>query len=260
MAELRPRRITILTDFGTRDGYVAAMKGVLAGLAPGAGLDDVGHDLAQGDIHGAMWALGRYWNRYPEGSVHLVVVDPGVGTRRLPMALEADGRFIVAPDNGVVSRVLEMAESWQAVEIAPKDEPVGEEPSATFHGRDVFAPAAGLLASGVPLVSLGPPLQAPVEFRSPHPRRERDEAVGEVVSVDRFGNLITNLPGDWVGEHSFVEVKGRTLPFVTAYGHGEPGHALALINSDRLVEVAVRDGSAAEVLDAGEGTPVHLTG
>lgn len=255
------RRVTLLTDFGTRDGYVAAMKGVLASLAPDALLDDAGHDLDQGDLHGAMWALSRYWDRYPAGSVHLVVVDPGVGTRRLPLALEADGRFVVAPDNGVISRVVARAGTWRTVAIddAPGRLPEGQG-STTFHGRDVFAPAAGLLAAGRPLDELGPVLETPVLLREPHPRRERGEAAGEVVAVDRFGNLITNLPGEWVGEHTFVEVKGHALPFVVAYAFGERGAPLALVNSDRLVEVAVRDGSAADLLGAGPGTPVRLTG
>jgi S-adenosylmethionine hydrolase len=139
--------VTLLTDFGTRDGYVAAMKAVLASLAPDAQVADAAHDLAQGDVHGGAVALLRYWRLYPPGSVHVVVVDPGVGTRRRAVAVRADGRFLVGPDNGVLSWALGEARRKRAVEI---HQPVVGAPdaSATFHGRDVFAPAAAYLARG----------------------------------------------------------------------------------------------------------------
>lgn len=252
------RRITLLTDFGTRDGYVAAMKAVLARLAPGVLLDDASHDLAHGDVRGGMWALNRYWRLYPRGTVHLVVVDPGVGTERRPLALEADGRYVVAPDNGVASFVVASAGHCRIREIRHVDPPLPGDPSTTFHGRDLFAPAAGFLAAGGALDRLGPAVDDPLVLEGPHPYRERDQAVGEVVRVDRFGNLITNLPGEWAEAYGMAEIEGRSIPFVTAYGFGDPGSPLAVVNSDRLVEVAVRDGSAADVLRAGVGTPVRL--
>lgn len=250
-------RVTILTDFGTVDGYVGAMKGVVANAAPGSAVEDVAHDIPRGDVTAAMWALHRYWDLYPEGSVHLAVVDPGVGTSRKGLALSADGRFVVAPDNGIVSLVIRDAQRWRAVELARIDPPV-ETGSRTFHGRDLFAPAAGLLARDGDLDALGPTLEEPVEIPVPEPRRTDRGWAGEVVRVDRFGNLVTNLPGAWAGEDARLEVGERSLAFLPAYGHAEPGATLALVNSDGLVEVAVRGDTAAGVLGADAGTPVRL--
>lgn len=248
-------RVTLLTDFGTRDGYVGAMKGIIASALPGVHLDDLGHDVPPGDVAGAARALAGYWNLYPGGTVHLVVVDPGVGTARRALAVEADRRFIVAPDNGVVSRVLDAARSWRAVEISNPDylRPVR---SRTFHGRDVFAPAAAHLAQGAELVRLGGPVADPVRIPEPEPSVGEDEAVGEVVQVDRFGNLITNLPGDLVLWGSSVELEGRRIPTVGTYGDVASGEPLALENSEGRLEVGVRDGSGAEVLGAGKGSRV----
>lgn len=250
------RRITLLTDFGTADGYVAAMKGVLACMAPGVSLDDVSHEVARGDPRAASLVLERYWRLYPEGTVHVVVVDPGVGTDRRPLALRAEGRFVVAPDNGVVSRVMDGAETWRAVVIDRAGTPGLPEPSTTFDGRDVFAPAAARLARGTPLVELGPPLESPVRLRMPDPVRRGREVRGEVIAVDRFGNLVTNLPGDGLEGPFRVEVAGRRVEVARSYGHVEPGTLLAVVNSDGRVEVAVRDGSAAERLEIGRAAPV----
>jgi len=233
------------------------MKGVIAALVPDVVLDDVSHEVAPGDVAGAARTLARYWNRYPEGTVHLVVVDPGVGTERRALALEAQGRLFVAPDNGALSRVMSGAGSWTAVEITSRDLlPPGR--SRTFHGRDVFAPAAAYLAQGASLEVLGPPVTDPVRISTPVPVVEGTEASGEVIQVDRFGNLITNLPGALVRDASGVEVGDRTIPTAGTYGDVEAGQALALENSDGLLEVAVRNGSAAEVLGVGLGTRVTV--
>jgi S-adenosyl-L-methionine hydrolase (adenosine-forming) len=250
-------RITLLTDFGTRDGYVGAMKGVLASAAPNALLDDVTHDIPRGDMGMAAYVLERYWDRYPRGTVHLVVVDPGVGTSRRALALEADGWFVVAPDNGVVSRVLFRARQWRAVSVV-SPRVVRPEASATFHGRDVFAPAAGHLARGLPQSLLGPPLTDPVRLEPPRPARSGDRWEGRVVYVDRFGNLVTNLPGEVLSGVAEVEVEGRTVPVGRTYGDVEPGRLLALINSDGRVEIAARDASGANQAGVGPGARVRV--
>lgn len=250
-------RITLLTDFGTRDGYVGAMKGVIASIFPGAILDDVSHEIPFGGVEGAAQALARYWNRYPPGTVHLVVVDPGVGTERRALAVEADRRFIVAPDNGIVSRVLETASEFRAVSV---ENPafVLEERSATFHGRDVFAPVAAYLARGAHLSRFGTALADPVRIPEPGLIREEHAIVGQVISLDRFGNLVTNLPGASVDEAADVEIAGRTIPVVRTYGDLPPETLAALVNSDGRVEVAARDTSAAEMLEADVGTRVRI--
>ena len=252
------RRITLLTDFGTRDGYVAAMKGVLASVAHGAVAEDASHDIPRGDVAAASRALGRYWALYPRGTVHLVVVDPGVGTDRRVLALEARGRFVVAPDNGVAHHVMSAGE-WKAVEPGGVPLPEGvPRASATFHGRDVFAPVAARLAQGTALDSLGPALPDPVRLPDSAPTLSGGRASGRVVAVDRFGNLGTNLPGEVLEPGTRVEIAGVTVPVATTYGEVEVGGLVALVNSDGRVEVAVRDGSAEERLGAGEGLPVDL--
>lgn len=250
-------RITLLTDFGTRDGYVGAMKGVLAVAAPDALLDDVSHDVPRGDRGMAAYVLERYWDRYPRNTVHLVVVDPGVGTSRRALALEADGRFVVAPDNGVVSRVLFRARGWRAVSVE-NPRVVRPQASATFHGRDVFAPAAGHLARGLPLSLLGPPLTDPVRLEHPKPARSGDRWEGRVIYVDRFGNLVTNLPGEVLSGVDEIEVEGRPVPVTRTYGDVEPGRLLALVNSDGRVEIAARDGSGADRAGVGPGARVRV--
>lgn len=257
-------RVTLLTDFGTRDGYAGAVKGVLAREAPESVLDDVSHDLPRGDVAAARYALGRYWRLYPGGTVHLVVVDPGVGTARRALACEADRRFVVAPDNGCLTAVLEEAAGWRAVEILgpPVSAPLPRGPSATFHGRDLFAPAAAYLARGGALEGLGPPVLDPTRLEEPRPIRDGQGGAGVVVAVDRFGNLLTNVPGEWLsGGRSGrveVEVAGCAVPALRTYGDVEPGEALALVASDGRVEIAVREGSAEELLGAAVGTPVRV--
>lgn len=249
-------RVTLLTDFGTVDGYVAAMKGVLATRVPGVLLDDVSHDLAPGDVGAASRALEGYWSLYPAGSVHLVVVDPGVGSERKALALEVEGRFVVAPDNGVVTGLL--GRPFRAVEVTAAEAPGGVV-SATFHGRDLFAPAAAYLASGGALGILGPPLADPVRLARSAPERSADgTAHGRVVSVDRFGNLATDLPGDWLGPASIVEVGGRSVRVCRIYADGGEGEPIALVDSRARVEIAVRNDSAARILGMGPGAAVVL--
>ncbi|MEQ8329090.1 MAG: SAM-dependent chlorinase/fluorinase [Longimicrobiales bacterium] len=239
-------RVTLLTDFGTSDGYVAAMKGVLTTGAPSAVLDDAGHDLPRGDVSHAAWTLRRYWGRYPEGTVHLVVVDPGVGTGRRALAVEAGGRLGVGPDNGVFGLVVAAHPGWRAVSL-----PSPEGASSTFHGRDVFAPAAARLAAGASLDDLGESVDDLV--RLPTPEVGGD---GRVRTVDRFGNLVTDVPGERLA--AGVEMAGRRIGSAGTYGEVAIGALVALVGSDGTVEVAVRDGSAAERLGVGVGEAVRL--
>ncbi|HEX7117147.1 MAG TPA: SAM-dependent chlorinase/fluorinase [Longimicrobiales bacterium] len=251
-------RITLLTDFGTADGYVAAMKGVIAAITPDAVVDDATHDIPPGDIEAGALALSRYWRLYPAGTVHVAVVDPGVGGGRRAIAARVDGRLFVAPDNGLLTRVLAEAPADAAVSIeAPAF--LRDEVSATFHGRDVFAPAAAHLARGVALDALGPALAEPVRLPQPEPLRGRGHIHGRVVHVDRFGNLITDVPGAWIGPDARVVVAGTDVgPMRRTYADVTPGRPLALVGSTGMLEVSVRDGSAAEKLGAGRGTAVRV--
>lgn len=243
------RRVTLLTDFGTADGYVAAMKGVLATRAPGVALEDAGHDLPRGDVAHAAWTLSRFWDRFPPGTVHLVVVDPGVGTPRAAMAVEVDGVFAVGPDNGVFTPLFESGETWRAVRL-----PIPDDASPSFHGRDVFAPAAAELASGCALESLGPALEDPVRLSAP----DRPAGQGTIRTVDRFGNLVTDVAGAELEGAEGVLVGGRTVPVARTYGEVEAGALVALVGSDGTVEVAAREASAAAILRLGPGAPVKM--
>ena len=242
--------ITLLTDFGTADGYVAEMKGVLLTANSDTVIVDVAHDVAPQDVEGARLAVARYWRRYPAGSVHLVIVDPGVGTARAAIAVESDGRFLVGPDSGVLSPAL-LTTDARSVQL---EIPRGASP--TFHGRDVFSPAAARLAAGHALDSLGGAFTTPIIRRTPEPHRLRDGGVGgEVIHVDRFGNAVTNLLAPQGG---MVEVAGRTLTVVRTYADVPVGEYLALIGSSGLVEIARRNGSAAAGLGLDRGVPVLL--
>lgn len=251
-------RITLLTDFGTADGYVAAMKGVIAAIAPGAAIDDASHDIDQGDIRAGAFTLGRYWRLYPAGTVHVVVVDPGVGGDRRAIAARVDDRVFVAPDNGVLSRVFADVEPERVVAL---EEPAFHRTpvSATFHGRDVFAPVAAHVASGVSLHALGPPVADPIRIGLPAPSRDGRRVEGEVVHVDRFGNLITNIPGAWASDGDAVRVRDRdVVPVRRTYADVDRGGLLALVGSLGLLEVSVRDGNAAERLGVGRGAAVTV--
>ena len=244
------RLITLLTDFGTADGYVGEVKGVLASVAPGATIIDVAHDVAPHDVDGARLALARYWRRFPEGTVHLVVVDPGVGSTRGALATASEGRYLVGPDNGVLSPAL----LYAGARCVSLSIPAGAAP--TFHGRDVFAPAAAQLALGASLESLGDVAEGPVIRRTPEATRREDGAVqGEVITVDRFGNAVTNLLAMRGGQ---VRVNGLTLALRRTYADAAEGEPLALVGSSGLVEIAVRDGSAAEKLGLRRGSEVVL--
>jgi S-adenosylmethionine hydrolase len=250
-----PTRLTLLTDFGTADGYVGAMKGVIASHAADAIVDDIAHDIPPGDIDAAAWALGAYWRRYPEGSAHVVVVDPGVGTARRALAAEADGRFLVGPDNGVLSWALR--DAWRAGDVRALDPPASAELSATFHGRDLFAPAAARLAAGQPIASLGPPALGIVRLSWPEPVRTRGGVEGVVVHVDRYGNLVTNVPGVSVTGETSVRIGDAAIATGSTYGDVASGEAIAYVGSRGLLEIAVRDGRAADRL-GGKGHVVRL--
>ena len=242
--------ITLLTDFGTADGYVAEMKGVLMSQAPGCQVVDLTHDIPPHEIDAARLAVARYWRRFPAGTIHMVIVDPGVGSDRQAIAIASDGRFLVGPDNGVLSPALLFPEA-RVVSL-----PVPADAAPTFHGRDVFAPAAAALARGTLLESLGAVLQDPVIRRTPEAVREPDGWLrGEVISVDRFGNAVTNLLAVHGGD---VRVGDREIPLRRTYADVGPGEALALVGSSGLIEIAVRDGNASSAFSLTRGSVVRI--
>lgn len=254
--------ITLTTDFGLRDPFVGVMKGVILGICREALLVDLTHEVAAQEIMEGALALESAWRFFPPGSVHLAVIDPGVGSRRRALALRAGGHYFVGPDNGLFTFAL-LAGAWSAVSIEVPAYRLPEV-SQTFHGRDIFAPAAAHLASGVALERLGPVITDPVRLTLPGFRREGDEIVGEVIGNDRFGNLLTSVTVDGVrelGSHGVIEVElgGRDLgPVARSYEEASAGAPTAIIGSGGRLEIFLRKGSARAVLGMGPGTPVRV--
>lgn len=245
------RIITLLTDFGTADSYVAELKGVLASSAGDAVLVDLTHEIAPGDVAAASYVLGRAWRTFPRGTVHLAVVDPGVGTERRALAAQVAGYGFVAPDNGLLSDVFAAADA-KVVRL-----PIPAGASRTFHGRDVFAPAAARLVRGAALADLGSPVSDLVHLPPRRLRTEGADVVGQVIHVDRFGTLVTNLPGDGVAPGSALTVGGRSVPLLGTFGDVPSGSLLAVVGSGGTIEIAVRDGRADQVLGVRRGQEVR---
>ncbi|HXH81948.1 MAG TPA: SAM-dependent chlorinase/fluorinase [Candidatus Tectomicrobia bacterium] len=256
--------VTLTTDFGLRDAYVAEMKGVMLGIAHAAGralcLVDVTHEVARHDVTEAALALEAAVPRFPPGTVHLAVVDPGVGTARRALAVAAAGAVLVGPDNGLFTPFLAGGD-WRAFELTESAYrlPVV---SRTFHGRDVFAPAAAHLALGLDPERLGPPVPDPVRLPWPEVREVAGAVAGAVVHTDRFGNLITSIHLSGVPEDIgglVIRVGGQSVRLVGTYADLDPGALGALVGSSGRLEIAVREGSAAARLRAGRGTPVLVS-
>jgi S-adenosyl-L-methionine hydrolase (adenosine-forming) len=245
--------VTLLTDFGITDSYVAEMKAAVLAGAPGVTLVDVTHAVTPGDVRAGAYLLGRTWHRFPAGTVHLAVVDPGVGTARAALAMGVGGHRFVGPDNGLFTSVLRDHE----VEVVAL--PVPTVASPTFHGRDLFAPAAAALARGASLEFLGEPYTGiPERLVYRQPRYEGKSVVGEIVYVDRFGTLVTNLTADLVPDYAVLEVEGLEIGRLRrTYGDVPTGGLLAYHGSGGAIEIAVRDGSAARRLGMGVGGRVR---
>lgn len=254
--------ITLTTDFGTRDPFVGVMKGVILGIAPGVSLVDLSHEIAPHDILEGALALEAAVPFFPSGTVHLAVVDPGVGSSRRPIAVAAAGQQFVGPDNGLFSFLFETA-GWRAVRL---EAPVFRltDVSPTFHGRDIFAPAAAHLALGAPLSGFGPPVTDPVTIAWPAARRQGDQLAGEVIHADRFGNLVTSVRArdlDALGPVSAlaVEVGDKEVGGVVGcYADLPPGGIGAIIGSSGRLEISVREGSALAVTGARRGSPIRV--
>jgi len=254
--------VSLLTDFGAVDTYVGQMKAAILRVAPAATLVDLTHAVPAQDVRAGAFLLWTAVEAFPPGSLHLAVVDPGVGSRRRAVAVRSRrGDVLVGPDNGLLLPALEQLGGLSAaVELADSTY-WGPLRSSTFHGRDLFAPVVGHLAAGVPLERVGRPLERlEAPFRIPPPEVEEGFPVGEVIHVDTYGNLITNLPGAQLPARFRVRV-GLTVVEGAPHPHYQavaPGELLALVGSSGLLEIAARDGSAASVLGAERGERVHI--
>ncbi|HRU05262.1 MAG TPA: SAM-dependent chlorinase/fluorinase [Candidatus Brocadiia bacterium] len=253
--------ITLITDFGHNDILVGVMKGVIAGVCPAARVVDLCHYVTPFDAAEAASLLCDAYPYFPQGTIHVVVVDPGVGASRDIILVHACGHYFIAPDTGALWPVAS-GRSFQAVKVT-NSQYFLPTVSATFHGRDIFAPVAAHLCLGVPLASFGPPISEPRRLDAPTPSVFPSGAVvGAVVRCDRFGNLITNIPRSLVANpaRAVVSVGGHVLRGIHAtFSDAPPGEALAYFGSFGAVEIAVNRGDASQALKAGRGDAVEIT-
>jgi S-adenosylmethionine hydrolase len=250
--------VSLLSDFGLEDAYVGVMKAVILSAGPGLRPIDLTHGVRPQDVRQASWHLAHSWPYFPAGSVHLAVVDPGVGTEREILVARDRGHVFLAPDNGLLGPVLSAEAEVRALDQSRFALPGA---SATFHGRDLFAPAAAALAGGLDPARAGKVLADWRRSSFPAPREEAGAIRTEVLFADRYGNLVTpfersRLPGDPSGFE--VEVAGRRMPLARTYADAPEGECLALFGSAASLEVSLRGGDAARALGAGPGTPVFV--
>lgn len=244
--------VAFLTDFGERDWYVAAMKGVALSINPKLTLVDISHDVPAGDVASGAFILSQCWQEFPAGSAFCVVVDPGVGSARAPVALEVEGRYFIGPDNGLFGWLGAQASAVRRIDSQALDR---KEISNTFHGRDIFAPIAAKLASGeTPLDQIGAQHPQLVSTPWPRPEYEENKAFGRILYIDHYGNAITNLRQEaleeqYALEHAVISLHPRRLPLLKTFSDAPAGQPLAYFGSGGLLEIAVNGGNAAQQLD-----------
>jgi S-adenosylmethionine hydrolase len=247
--------IALLTDFGTRDHFVASMKGVISSIAPNVAVFDITHEIPPGNIHAAAFTLFACFRDMPAGTIIVAVVDPGVGSTRRPLAAKADEIYLVGPDNGLFSYIFDTCPDAAIFEIT-REFSTDKEVSRTFHGRDVFAPAAAYLALGTSMVELGSPVSAAVRLPCIYPEVEGEAIVGRVMHIDRFGNVITSLTADMLAEGLSTEFGGRRIEQVRGnYAESDRDELFFIAGSIGLIEISMNGASAAEKLGiaAGDG-------
>jgi S-adenosyl-L-methionine hydrolase (adenosine-forming) len=249
--------LTLLTDFGTEDYYVAAVKGTVLRLAPGTELVDISHQIPPGDIEGAAFLLAAAAPAFPAGTIHLAVVDPGVGSGRRIVVVRTPAAWFVAPDNGLLTPLLSGALSIRSVVRSDLFLPG---PGQTFHGRDRFAPVAAWLLRGEPESALGPEIDDPVQLLSPPPRREPEWITGRVIHVDRYGNLVTDIPAAWLpAAPCRAEIDGRTVARQAShYAEIPAGEPALLTGSLGTVELSLNGDDLSRRWNLGRGAGVKI--
>ncbi|HEU4766749.1 MAG TPA: SAM-dependent chlorinase/fluorinase [Pyrinomonadaceae bacterium] len=246
------RAITLLTDFGSADYFVGAMKGVILSINPHATIVDITHEIPAQDVAAGAFTLLAAYEAFPAGTIHVAVVDPGVGSARRPIVVSAAGQFFVGPDNGIFSHIYDRCSSFEAFHITASEyfrQPV----STTFHGRDIFAPVAAALSNDPDPSSFGPRISDPVRLST---SREP-----QIIHIDRFGNLITSITRDVFKEGTTLVVNGRTISALRNYFNeniGEAGEPFAIWGSAGFLEIAVNGRSAADILKVQRGDGIVI--
>lgn len=256
--------LSITTDFGLTNGFVGVMKGVIYGIAPDVKIVDISHMISPQNVTEGAYAMWRAVPFFPGGSVHVGVVDPGVGTNRRPIGAHLGDQFFIVPDNGLLTPlILDAERNGHVMEFVHLDNPKYwlEKVSNTFHGRDIFAPTGAHLAAGVPFRELGTPITDPVRLDLPRPQKTANGWLAHVTIIDIFGNLTTDLPVEALADARDVllRIHGHEIQgIVESYGHRETGALVAVIDSEYYIEIAAVNGSAARVLGAQVGDEVEV--
>lgn len=253
--------ITLTTDFGTKDGYVGAVKGVIKRINPDAEVVDVTHQIGSFDILGAALTLNNFYRYFPRGTIHLAVVDPGVGGGRQPLLIKSQDFCFVGPDNGVFSFVFQNETITDIVVLSNKEYFLAE-PSSTFHARDIFAPVAGYLSLGVEVTEFGKTAKECHKLIIPEPKLSNKGLAGEIIHIDGFGNLVTNIAAQFLGGKKIAAItvgRRRIKSLARSYFDIKEGDPGALIGSSALLEIALNRGSAQEALKSKVGSAVTIT-
>jgi S-adenosyl-L-methionine hydrolase (adenosine-forming) len=256
--------ITLTTDFGSGGAEAGVLKGVIWGIAPNVKIADLSHAITPHAIIESAILLWRVAPFFPDGTIHVVVVDPGVGTSRRGIVAHLGSQYFVGPDNGIVSMLLETTEGKsEHIEFVHLDQPQYWLPEVTsvFHGRDIFAPVAAHLAQGVVLNSLGTPISDPIRLEIPKPTRALHGWFGQVIHIDHFGNLATNLYGPHIDQagNVMVKINGQKITgLVSTFGERPPGSLVALLDSSGSLAISVVNGSAAGYLHASIGDTIEI--
>ncbi|MGF1670516.1 MAG: S-adenosyl-l-methionine hydroxide adenosyltransferase family protein [Balneolaceae bacterium] len=254
--------LTLTTDFGLKDHYVAAMKAVIIGISPNVRLVDISHHIPPQDIMAGAWVVRNATMYFPPKTVHLIVVDPGVGTNRNPVIIEIKDQLFVGPDNGIFSLIADNYE-YKATKLSNPDYWLKNK-SNTFHGRDVFAPVAAHLTKGVPVHEFGEQLDEIVTYRWAIPIADKDGIQGWVVHIDRFGNLITNIPESMlkniIGNRSYKIYVGNMIlnNILSTFGSVPDGEPVAYIGSSDVLEIGINKGNAKKMLGVEKGAQISI--
>jgi len=252
--------ITLTTDFGARDAFVGVMKGVILNINPAAVIVDVTHGIPQGDLDAAAFALDQAFPYFPQETIHVVVVDPGVGTKRKVLLARAAHCYFLAPDNSVLKYVFARQPDVVVRSVINKNYFLSQT-SRTFHGRDIFAPVAAHLSAGAPFEDFGPKINGVVRGDILLPAKADKRITGAIVYIDHFGNCISNISKTDIDEQNVAEVNIKHFQFERlsdSYAEHAPGEPLAIISSHDYLEIAVRDGNAAKILNIKKGEPIEL--
>ncbi len=244
--------ITLITDFGLKDHYVGAMKGVIFSINPDARIIDISHEIPAHDVFYGAFTLRNFYRYFPEETIHVAVVDPGVGGRRKPLVVRADGNIFIGPDNGLFTFIYRDSKSAKVAEITNVKYMLSNV-SSTFHGRDIFAPAAAHLSLGVAVEELGKTVRKPVAIEIREPKVGKNEIIGEFIHEDIFGNLITNIPSNLIKPESVFFIGKTAINGLSkSYAEAPKGKLLAIAGSSGFIEISVNQGRAVDFIEKRE--------